>query len=74
MGVTGTLDALSDTEKWIIQDYGITRIGYAPSVYGNSMLEFKEREHINVLTDEETYFLTGQLHTRRLPQTRTRVA
>lgn len=58
LGVTGTLDALSNKEKGIIQKYGIEHIGYAPSVYGSSMLQFKEREHITVLMNEANFFLT----------------
>lgn len=36
MGVSGTLQSLTTQEKKIIQDYGIQRLAYAPSIYGGS--------------------------------------
>jgi len=36
MGVSGTLQSLTNEEKAIVQSYGIQRLAYAPSIYGGS--------------------------------------
>lgn len=40
MGVTGTLAILSQSEKDILQSYGIKKSTFMPSVYGNNQLVF----------------------------------
>jgi preprotein translocase subunit SecA len=53
LGVTGTLDCLGDFEKKALARYEISRLTYAPSVYGNSnridqplLIESTKSEHM----------------------------
>ncbi len=56
LGVSGTLEVMSDIEKKIIsEEYGINKITYSPSVYGNSNLIFNSRDDINILEEDQFY-------------------
>ena len=58
MGVTGTLNTLSEPEKRVIQeDYKIRRSTYTPSVFGPNNLRFIPKDDIK-LEDESDYFNT----------------
>ena len=49
MGVTGTLETLSDPEKKVIvKDYRVSKNTYLPSVYGQNNLRFIEINDINI--------------------------
>jgi hypothetical protein len=49
LGVTGTLDSLGNFEQAIVQtDYKIKLQTFAPSIYGDSQLNFKEKDDVHV--------------------------
>uniref|UniRef100_A0A6B2KYW0 SecA family profile domain-containing protein n=1 Tax=Arcella intermedia TaxID=1963864 RepID=A0A6B2KYW0_9EUKA len=49
MGVTGTLSSLTEVEKKIVSNYGITRMAYAPSIYGQSRRQFSPKADVHVV-------------------------
>ncbi|CAM2727660.1 unnamed protein product [Rotaria socialis] len=56
MGVTGTLETLSDPEKKVIRnDYKIVKDTFAPSVFGVNNLRFIERDDI-IIENSDDYF------------------
>lgn len=56
MGVTGTLETLSDPEKKVIKDdYKITRETFVPSVFGVNNIRFIEKEDI-MIENNDDYF------------------
>ena len=58
MGVTGTLETLSDPEKDVIQNvYKIVKNTYSPSVFGKNNLKFTEKDDIMIETSDD-YFNT----------------
>ena len=47
MGVSGTLETLSEEEKTIIKDhFNIHYYTYLPSVYGDNNLKFRRDENV----------------------------
>jgi hypothetical protein len=49
LGVTGTLEALSESKKKVVSDtYNIKRHTYIPSVYGASKRKFRKEKHTHV--------------------------
>ncbi|CAF4874529.1 unnamed protein product, partial [Rotaria sp. Silwood1] len=58
MGVTGTLETLSDPEKEVIQNvYKIVKNTYSPSVFGKNNLKFVEKDDI-MIENSNDYFNT----------------
>lgn len=56
IGVTGTLETLSDLEKSVIQkDYKIMKYTYIPSVFGENNLRFQPEDDI-MIENNENYF------------------
>ncbi|CAF1137415.1 unnamed protein product, partial [Didymodactylos carnosus] len=56
MGVTGTLETLSDPEKQVIQNvYKIAKNTYIPSVFGQNNLKFIEKDDI-MIENSDDYF------------------
>ena len=56
MGVTGTLETLTDPEKKVIRnDYKVRKETYAPSVFGQNNLRFKEKDDI-MIENSNDYF------------------
>ena len=56
IGVTGTLETLSDSEKNVIQnDYKIMKYTYIPSVFGKNNLRFQPEDDI-MIENNENYF------------------
>jgi hypothetical protein len=59
MGVTGTLDCLSDAEKQIIEnDFNIPQRTIMPSMYGASKLDFKKDRDVVAEPDANRHFQT----------------
>jgi hypothetical protein len=57
LGVTGTLDAISESEQNIIQDvFKIRNFTYIPSIYGDSNLIFEGEERIRIFNTTD-YFM-----------------
>ncbi|CAF2963370.1 unnamed protein product [Rotaria sp. Silwood2] len=58
MGVTGTLETLSDPEKEVIKTvYKIGKNTYTPSVFGKNNLKFREKDDISI-ENIDNYFNT----------------
>jgi len=56
LGVTGTLETLTKSEKHIIKEvYNIRHETYAPSVYGDVNLVYNPKNDIKIL-DSSLYF------------------
>ncbi|CAF1649547.1 unnamed protein product, partial [Didymodactylos carnosus] len=56
MGVTGTLETLSNSEKKVIRDdYKVTKNTYVPSVFGKNNLRFIEKDDI-IIENNNDYF------------------
>ncbi|EAR88867.2 helicase carboxy-terminal domain protein (macronuclear) [Tetrahymena thermophila SB210] len=56
VGVTGTLDTLSESETKIVQKiYNITKFTYIPSVFGGNYHKFDEKSDMHV-ENEDNYF------------------
>ena len=56
LGVTGTLDCLTDFQQSIIKDdYLVKSRGMAPSIYGESRLSFRKEEDIYIESDYDLY-------------------
>ncbi|CAF3338635.1 unnamed protein product, partial [Rotaria sp. Silwood2] len=56
IGVTGTLETLTDPEKKvIINDYKVRKRTYVPSVFGQNNLRFKEKDDI-MIENSNDYF------------------
>eukprot|EP00041_Stephanoeca_diplocostata_P038836 m.1559437 g.1559437 ORF g.1559437 m.1559437 type:complete len:2778 (+) comp25276_c0_seq3:118-8451(+) len=59
LGVTGTLEqslSLPHQRKVLEKEYNITRQTLMPSMFGDSKLNFKERDHVFVEKDTDTYY------------------
>mmetsp|Transcript_18198 Transcript_18198/g.39423 ORF Transcript_18198/g.39423 Transcript_18198/m.39423 type:complete len:1024 (+) Transcript_18198:344-3415(+) len=57
LGVSGTLEAMDDYEKGVLQKYGLTKFLFVPSVYGKSNFTFDAAgEGIRVDKSESDYF------------------
>jgi len=58
LGVSGTLDVMSDYEKGVLQKYGVNQYLYIPSVYGQSNFIFdKVGEGVSIEKGTGDYFL-----------------
>jgi len=64
MGVSGTLESLTDIEKQIILQYGIKRVACAPSIYGASRREFRPRDDVRVFETKNEWFVKIIQHTQ----------
>ena len=54
IGVTGTLETLSDPEKQVIEnDYKIKKNTYIPSIFGDNKLRFVEKDDIKLENDAD---------------------
>ena len=57
LGVSGTIDCLSDTEKKILKKYKIKTFTFVPSVYGERKLQFaKDSPSDVVIADSDRHF------------------
>ncbi len=57
LGVTGTLNSLTDFQKAAIKCYGIDTLTRTPSIYGNSQMTFREQQDVLVVNEgEEEHF------------------
>src|SRR4051812_48761595 len=53
LGVTGTLSSLVEFERKVItEDYKIKKFTVTPSMYGDSQLDFKEKDYVHVEMEE----------------------
>lgn len=52
LGVSGTVEAMSEYEKSVLQKYGISRFVHVPSVYGQSNFTFKKTESVCIESGE----------------------
>jgi len=60
MGVTGTLESLSEMEKKVIkEDYHIQKNTFSPSVFGKNKLSFSKLKDV-FIRNEDDYFTTLQ--------------
>lgn len=53
LGVSGTLRALSETEKKIVMDFGVDTYTFVPSVYGANNLDFKPKSRGYIAIESE---------------------
>ena len=61
MGVTGTLEKLSEPEKRVIEDdYKIKKNTYMPSVFGDNKLQFIEKDDIKLENDADYFIKIAQ--------------
>lgn len=57
LGVSGTLDAMSEYEKDVLEKYGVEKFLYVPSVYGQSNFSFdKAGEGICIESTKSDYY------------------
>ncbi|ETO08017.1 hypothetical protein RFI_29373 [Reticulomyxa filosa] len=58
MGVSGTLEILSDSEQKVIKEkYGISKYTYMPPLFGDNQLVFAKEEDIFIVSESD-YFIT----------------
>lgn len=50
MGVSGTLSDMSTAERNILKQYGISRLAYIPSIYGDSKATWVPNDHTHVIS------------------------
>jgi len=60
MGVSGTLESLTDVEKSVIAKYEIKRVACAPSIYGNSRGVFRTSQDVKVINNKTEWLLAIQ--------------
>ena len=60
MGVSGTLDSLTDVEKTVIAKYNIKRVALAPSIYGASRRSFMKQKDVKVIGNKSDWLLAIQ--------------
>ncbi|KAL7557638.1 hypothetical protein ACA910_001243 [Epithemia clementina (nom. ined.)] len=68
LGVSGTLDAMRDYEKDVLNKYGLRKFLFVPSVYGQSNFSFdKAGRGVRVEKDRSDYFqsITDQIQEER---------
>jgi hypothetical protein len=56
LGVTGTLNSLTDFQKAAVTSYGIHTLTRTPSIYGTSLLTFREQHDVLVINEGEAEY------------------
>jgi hypothetical protein len=56
LGVTGTLDSMTDFQKAAIKSYGIDTLTRTPSIYGNSLMTFREQQDVLIINEGEAEY------------------
>lgn len=57
MGVSGTLKSLMPIERKIIENYGIERLAYLPSIYGEPDRQFASVADVDAIVSKNDWFL-----------------